>query len=274
MKGMSLMKSFDSKQSRKNIKRIHKINRKTRDQFIFALLIIGIWQFVAEMRVYPEALFPSAITVLDRLGNMLVNEALLGKIFYSLGTVFMTLILSLTLALIMVGLSKKYEFCRNGISLLNGIASPLPGIAVLPIVILWMGISNSALIVIMIHAMVWPLMTTMMLSVDRISNQYGRMIKVFRIDTKVKIVHIYLRGMIPDLLSGVEIAWSRGWRALISIEMIFGIVGSNSGLGWLIYERRMYMDTAGMIAGLIAIALCGIVFERLIRFAQQHEVGI
>lgn len=251
----------------------HKIlNRKTRDQFIFLFFILTIWQLIATMRIYPDALFPSAFNVLNRLSVMFIKENLFSKILYSLSTVLVALVFSIILALLMVGLSKKYAFLRNGISLLNGIASPLPGIAILPIVILWMGISSRAMLFIMIHAMVWPLMTTMLLSVDRISIQYHRMIKVFRIDSKQKIINIYLRGMVADLLSGIEIAWSRGWRALISIEMIFGIVGSNSGLGWLIYERRMYMDTSGMLAGLIAIALCGIGFERLIRFAQQCEV--
>lgn len=251
----------------------HKIlNSKTWDQLIFLFIIFGMWQLIAKMKIYPEALFPSAFNVLNRLSVMIIKENLFSKILYSLSTVLIALIFSIALALLMVGLSKKYSFLRNGISLLNGIASPLPGIAILPIVILWMGISNRAMLFIMIHAMVWPLLTTLMLSVDRISIQYYRMIKVFRIDNKQVLINIYLRGMLADLLSGIEIAWSRGWRALISVEMIFGIVGSNSGLGWLIYERRMYMDTSGMVAGLIAIALCGIGFERLIRFAQQCEV--
>lgn len=56
--------------------------------------------------------------------------------------------------------------------------------------------------------------------------------------------------------------------------MIFGIVGSHSGLGWLIYERRMYMDTAGMLAGLIAIAVCGVLFESVLFKAKRWEVFI
>jgi NitT/TauT family transport system permease protein len=46
--------------------------------------------------------------------------------------------------------------------------------------------------------------------------------------------------------------------------MIFGIVGAQTGLGWMIYERRMYMDTEGLYAGLIMIAFCGVLFESLI----------
>jgi len=73
--------------------------------------------------------------------------------------------------------------------------------------------------------------------------------------------HLYCLGAAEDLRSALGVAWSRGWRALISVEMIFGITGSQSGLGWLLYERRMYMDTAGLYAGLAAVALCGILFE-------------
>ena len=72
-------------------------------------------------------------------------------------------------------------------------------------------------------------------------------------------------------MTGLQISWSRGWRALISVEMIFGMVGNQTGLGWLIYERRMYMDTAGLIAGLIAIAICGILFETLFLKVKKTE---
>lgn len=245
---------------------------KTRDQIIFLLMILGVWEVIVKLKFYPESLFPSVSTVIERLLYMFFHESLISKIIFSLGIVFFALIVSLIIAFGLVCVSKKINFFKNGISLINGIASPLPGVAVLPIVILWMGISSTSMILIMIHAMVWPLYTTLLLSADRLSSQYSRMIKVFRIDFKTMMIQIYLRGMMPDLLSGIEIAWSRGWRALISIEMIFGIVGKNSGLGWLIYERRMYMDTSGMIAGLVAIAMCGTIFERLIHFAQQREV--
>jgi NitT/TauT family transport system permease protein len=46
--------------------------------------------------------------------------------------------------------------------------------------------------------------------------------------------------------------------------MIFGAVGSKGGLGWYIFKQRVFMDTAGMFAGLMIIVVIGIIVEDFI----------
>ncbi len=61
--------------------------------------------------------------------------------------------------------------------------------------------------------------------------------------------------------TGVHIGWARGWRGLISAEMIFGSISQIGGLGWYMYQRRAFMDTAGMYAGIIFVMLIGLIVE-------------
>ena len=240
--------------------------------FIIGLALL--WEIVAYSGHYPEALFPKLEGILMRFVDLTLHEALLFKALYSISIVLVAMLFSLILALIIVALGTRFEYIRVNTELLNAIASPIPGIAILPIIILWLGISQSAMMVIMIHAMLWPLWTSIVLAVDRLRMKYHRMMTAFKIPRIKRIRHIYFEGILPDIVAGLEIAWSRGWRALLSIEMIFGIVGKQSGLGWLIYERRMYMDTAGMFAGLIAIALCGIFFESVLFRTKKLEAFV
>jgi len=237
--------------------------------FIITLAIL--WEMVAYSGLYPLALFPKLEMIIVRFVDLVLHDALFLKALYSISIVLVAMVFSLILALMMVALGKRFEYVRVNTEMFSALAGPIPGIAILPIVILWLGISQRAMTVIMIHAMLWPLWTNIVLAVDRINNQYQRMMSAFKIPRLRRIQHIYLQGILPDLIAGLEIAWSRGWRALLSIEMIFGIVGKQSGLGWLIYERRMYMDTAGMLAGLIAIALCGILFESILFRTKKWE---
>ncbi len=237
--------------------------------FIIGLSLL--WELVAYSGNFPEALFPKLETILNRFIDLTLNDALIIKALYSIGIVFVAMLIGLFLALTIVALGNRFEYVRVNTELMNAIASPVPGIALLPVIILWLGLSQSAMMVLLIHAMLWPLWTNIALAVDRIKLRYQRMMLAFKIPLLRRIRHIYIEGIMPDVIAGLEIAWSRGWRALLSIEMIFGIVGKQSGLGWLIYERRMYMDTAGMFAGLIAIAICGILFESLLFKAKKLE---
>lgn len=237
--------------------------KKVMHKLSFLIILLFAWEGVAYSGIYPEALFPSLEAILAKFYMMVLNDNLFGKALYSISIVIASITISLILSVLMIVIGNFSEYFKDNAEVLNSIASPLPGIAILPLVILWFGISRTSMVFIIVHATLWPLWSQLSLSVDRINRRFSRFIHAFKISKRKSFYHVFFLGTKPDLMTGLQISWSRGWRALISIEMIFGMVGNQTGLGWLIYERRMYMDTAGLIAGLIAIAICGILFESL-----------
>lgn len=241
-------------------------------RMIFILVLLGIWQGTAYAGIFSQALFPKVETILIRFVDLLLYEGLVMKTLYSIFIVLLAMAISLALSVILTCLGRRSAFVRESTHMTHAIASPLPGIAILPLVLIWLGVSQSAMLLIMVHATLWPLWAQVSQSVDRLDQRYSRFIRAFRIPPARRFWHIYVLGIRPELMTGLRISWSRGWRALISVEMIFGMVGSQTGLGWLIFERRMYMDTPGLYAGLLAIALCGIFFETFVFKAGPVEV--
>jgi NitT/TauT family transport system permease protein len=227
---------------------------------VFIIALLAIWEIAARSGRFPDALFPGLMDILKSFIDLIINGELIMKTAYSIGIVFLAMAISLVLAVALVAISRVSGYAREFILLLQSILSPLPGIAVLPIVILWLGVSRTSMVLIMVHATLWPLWSQLDLSIERLSTRYGRFMEAFRLDRKTRFWHVYVQGSAEDLKSSLGISWSRGWRALISV----GMVGSRTGLGWLIFERRMYMDTPGLLAGLVTIAICGILFESLL----------
>lgn len=228
---------------------------------IFTAMLCVAWESVASLDYFPKALFPSLKAIFTRWLQMLLNEHLLEKVAYSIIVVAISMLIALSLSVFLVSLFRPFPFVKHSCDLLSTIASPLPGVAILPLVILWFGIGQGSMLFILVHAMFWPLLNTLDLSLVRLHSTYHRFMNVYRINKKTRLIHIYIPGIKNDLLLGLSIAWGRGWRALISAEMIFGLSGHYSGLGWLIYERRMYMDTAGLYASIFTVALVGLVME-------------
>lgn len=245
--------------------------KKIMHKVSFLIILLLAWEATAYSGIYPKALFPSLEAILIKFYMMLINDNLFGKALYSISLVVASIAISLILSVLMIVIGNFSQYFKDSTEVMNSIASPLPGIAILPLVILWFGISRISMVFIIVHATLWPLWSQLTLSVDRINSRFSRFIHAFKISKKKSFYHVFFLGTKPDLITGLQISWSRGWRALISIEMIFGMVGNQTGLGWLIYERRMYMDTAGLIAGLFAIAICGILFESLFLKAKKTE---
>lgn len=249
---------FDSKHVKK--KRLEEI-KGPYFKAIFVLTIIVVWQVVAYSRIYPQALFPP---VEDILSGLFSNAEILKGIFMSLSQVFMALFLSLMAVGGMLFLTKVSPLFQQAFDLCYTIFSPIPSVAILPLVILWFGLTTKAIVFLMFHATLWPLWIQLKLNQDRLTARFFELESAFPISLRKRLFYIYFLGSIPDLLVGLQNGFNRGWRAIISIEMIFGMVGQHMGIGWLIYERRMMMDTVSVYSGVLGIMICGIIMDHLI----------
>jgi NitT/TauT family transport system permease protein len=230
---------------------------------LFTVMAIALlWQVSVWSGRFSSVLLPSIAEVFQALVALWVTGDLWVQIGYSLGTVIMGVVISFLMALFMIFMGQIVPVLQRHLYTLESIFNPLPGIAILPLVILWFGVSYQSMMVILFHACFWPLWAQLNLRILTIKAQYQPMIDVFKIPRRRQWQSLYLLGSKHEMAVALKTAWSRGWRALISIEMIFGMVGNHRGLGWLIYERRMYMDTAGLYAGLIVIAMLGIGVDR------------
>ena len=141
---------------------------------------------------------------------------------------------------------------------------PLPGVALLPLVILWVGTGKTAITIIIVHGAFWPLMQNLLSGMESIPDIYFKVGDNYGFSTSEKIIRILIPATAPFLIAGLKIAWARAWRALISAEMIFGAAGLAGGIGWAIYRSRVFMDVAGIVSGLAVIIIIGIVVEKFV----------
>ena len=137
----------------------------------------------------------------------------------------------------------------------------MPGVALLPLLILWFGVGERVILVMIVHSVVWPLAINLKAGTDSIPNIYRQIGQVFSFSRRVRVFEMYLPGSLPYLLSGLRTAWARAWRAMIAGEMIFGVIGTYGGLGTYLHQKRVFMDTPALLAGLMVITLMGILVE-------------
>ncbi len=232
--------------------------------FFWVTMIFALWQIVYLTKTFPEVLFPSPTSVITSLLDAILDGSMIQAIGYSLWVIFMGLFIGVFLAVSFSFLSIRWEVFESFIRTCISIAHPLPGIALLPLIILWIGTDSKAIIFIIVHSVLWPLALNLLTgfqAVPEIYIQVGRNIGLSRLKM---MLHIYLPASLPFFISGLKISWARAWRALVSAEMIFGAAGGIGGIGWLIYKNRVFMDTAGLFASIIVIISIGIMVENLL----------
>ena len=230
--------------------------------FVVALLLL--WQIVALSGVYPELLFPGLPAIGQALVGAVVSGEAAARTGYSLYLIAVGLAVGIGIAFVLTALSMLSPVIADLMESVVSILHPLPGIALLPIVLLWFGTGTAPIMVVIANSAIWPLVLnayTGFRSVSRTQLEVGRNIGLRGLQL---VTSVMFPAALPYILAGLRIAWARSWRILVAAEMIFGASGNEGGLGWFIYQYRYFMDTPGVFAGLVIIILISMTIENLV----------
>lgn len=229
---------------------------------IFILCIALIWEGIRWLGQYPPLLLPGLFAI----GGALWTERLeiLGKTLVSLKIIGMSLFLAVTLAMFATLLTLGGKIFIEAISDLVAIMHPLPGIAILPIAILWFGIGVKAISFVVVFSALWPLINyfhTGFRSIPASQLEVGKNLGLSGVKLAVTVM---LPASFPHILGGLRNGWARAWQASVAAELVFGAAGGKGGLGWYLYKKRFMMETPGVFAGMVIIVMIGLAVEYLI----------
>jgi len=241
---------------------------------ILLILFLAVWEITYLLQVFPPLLFPS----LRSIAKALVQESLSGELLvrtaYSLYIIILGMGISIVVTIALLYVSSFSQAIQKLLKTIIAVVDPLPGIALLPLTILWFGIGEVAIIFVIVHSVLWPVLlsvSTGFRSVPPILVDVGRNIGL---DGYRLVTGVLLPASLPHLIMGLRTGWSRAWRALISAEMVFGATGHTGGLGWDIFMKRSFMNTPGLYVSLIVIMIIGFVVEKVLISTIENKTVI
>eukprot|EP01037_Dinobryon_pediforme_P017297 gene17297-17487_t len=142
---------------------------------------------------------------------------------------------------------------------------PLPPLAYLPLMIIWLGIGEVSKISLLTLAMFAPIC---------LSAQAGvRSVPLERINAALSLGasrwqlfrHIVFPSALPEILTGLRIAMGVGWGTLVAAELI----ASTRGIGFMIMSASHFLATDVVFVGIAIIAAWAFVFSYAIRLLES-----
>jgi len=236
-------------------------NKTLVKRVFYVFVIIVVWEIIFNMEVFSPLLFPSPFTVLSTFVREIGDGSLLLKAGSSLLMIFLGLFISVAIVIVLMTLVMISKTIRDLSSTLISVLDPLPGVALLPIAILWFGVGSEAILFVMVHSILWPILLSVITGFDSVPLIFREVGMGMGLSKMRMMTGVYIPSAFPNILAGLKTGWSRAWRSLIAAEMVFGAVGKIAGLGWDIYYKRSYLDMPGMFASLIMIMIIGILME-------------
>ncbi|MFQ5840607.1 MAG: ABC transporter permease [Candidatus Methylomirabilales bacterium] len=237
--------------------------KRTLIQGIFALFVLTLWA-IWSTRYRGDATFmPPPWEVGVAIVRYLGSGELLYKARITLTAIGAGLLLSIALAAVMSLLALYSSRTGYALEALVTLLHPMPSVAVIPLVILWIGIGFQGIVVLTLNSCLWPLLLNTMTGFRAVHQTYmevGRNIGMRQIHM---IVAVMIPSALPYILTGLKTAWARSWRTAVAAEMVFGATTGAEGLGWFIFEALQFVDFSRILAGLFIIIIIGLAVERL-----------
>lgn len=240
--------------------------------------LVLFWELAPRVGLANAYLLPPFSSVVEEMVNQLFTGTLGRQTLSSLLLVLFGCVLSVVISIAATFLciySKAFETLFRA---LCTVFNPLPGLAVIPLIMMWFGIGTGAMVVLIVHGVIWPLVTELLAGFRSVPPIYRDFSRNIGLSPFKETFFVLFFAVMPSFLAGLRIGWGRAWRALIGAEMVFGTVGEYGGIGYYIYVQRSFANIPRMLAGVLVIVIMGIVIEqfgfRLIEKATIEKWGM
>ena len=221
---------------------------------IFSILVVLIaWEVFARSGKVTAFMLPPFSAVAERI----YADAISGALWRNLSV---TMLRALTGFFIAAagGIALGAAMARNKVvrwffDPIISVGFPMPKIAFLPIIILWLGVYDVSKICIVVFDAIFPVVTATLAGiagVDKVLIWSGRNMGASERELMWQIV---LPAALPQILTGLQVALPIALIVAIIAEMAMG----GYGLGGAMMSASRFADSRGVFAGIVEIAIVG-----------------
>ncbi|MND96560.1 putative aliphatic sulfonates transport permease protein SsuC [compost metagenome] len=233
-----------------------------------ALLIIFAWWATAKLAVVPRLFLPTPQDVLTQF-NLVLNDGYAGAslaehITASLFRILTAAAIAITAAIpigLLMGLNR---WAKGILDVPIEFYWPLPPLAYLPLMIIWLGIGETSKVTLLVLAMFAPICLSAQAGVRSLPIERVNAARSLGASRLQLFRDIVFPTALPEILTGIRIALGVGWSTLVAAELI----ASNRGIGYMIMSASHFLATDVVFVGILIIAACAFVFGLAVRFLE------
>ena len=222
------------------------------NMIILPVIIVLAWHFATSTGAMSTLILPKISTVLETL-----NGTLTGDIGISLSRIAKGYALAVVVGILLGVLMGMNKFANRFFMLTFTAIRQIPMIAWVPILIIWFGIGEESKVAVIFLAAYFPVLVNTVSGIERTDPKLIEVGKMYHLNCWQQFTKIYLPSALPSIFVGLKLGLSVSWMAVVGAEMI----AATSGIGFRINDARSLMQYPVVFAGIIAIAVVGVIMD-------------
>ncbi|KAA5971172.1 MULTISPECIES: aliphatic sulfonate ABC transporter permease SsuC [unclassified Pantoea] len=221
--------------------------------WLLPLLLIVVWQIASQTGWLSTRILPAPEKIVTTFWRLTVSGELWQHLAISSWRALVGFAIGGSIGLILgliTGTSKTGErLLDTSVQMLRNV----PHLALIPLVILWFGIDESAKIFLVALGTLFPIYLNTYHGIRNIDRGLIEMARSYGLSGWSLFIQVILPGALPNIMVGVRFALGLMWLTLIVAETI----SANAGIGYLAMNAREFLQTDVVVVAIILYALLG-----------------
>lgn len=247
-------------------------------RFLQALILPGallaIWQLAATYELLSPAYFPEPIETFDVLYESVSAGSLTGPFLATTARMFQGWFIASVLGMILGGLISSSERARDYLLPTIEFLRPFPASAIIPAVILALGLSNSMAVTVIAFGAIWPVLLNTIHGFSAVEPRLKEVAAMLDFSQAKYIRKMVLPSALPDIFTGLRVSLAISLILAVVVEM----QGAQQGLGQNILLAQRLFRSPELYAGIVVLGLLGFAISvvldriegRLLRWKVQR----
>jgi len=233
---------------------------------ILPLSLLFLWSLSSYFDLVPAVFLPSPIATVEAFYTMITRQRLHTDFLRSISIVSQAFIYGSIAAVglgIAAGLSNNVErfFGPTFDSIRH-----IPGVAWLPLIVLWLGLGAPAQILVIGKSVFFPVFLNTLQGIRNVEKSHVELANVLTLTRFQLVRRVVLPSAVPSIMVSLRYAAGVAWALVVTAEGLSG----QEGLGYLIFRAQNLLMTDQLIVCMVIIGGVGFAIDRLMLFLQLH----
>ncbi|SDW12742.1 sulfonate transport system permease protein [Arthrobacter sp. cf158] len=231
--------------------------------------LILLWVVASATGLLDPRILSEPWTVVATAGELIADGRLQENLAISAQRAGLGLFFGIVVGAVLAVLS---GLSRVGESLIDGpvqIKRAIPGLALIPLLILWFGIDETMKVLTITLGVFVPIYLQTHAGLRGIDLRYVELAQTVGLSRAGFIRRVVLPGALPGFFLGLRFAVTGAWVSLVVVEQI----NSTSGIGYMMELARTYGQTNIIVLGLAVYGVLGLLSDAAVRLLERKALS-
>lgn len=234
--------------------------------FALPSVILLLWQLTSSQAWIDPVFLPEPWKVVQAFITMLTAQDLALDFLASIKIVSQGFVYGAVAAVglgVAAGLSRRFE---QFLSPTFDTVRHIPGIAWLPLIVLWLGLGAPAKVLVIAKSVFFPVFLNTLQGIRNVDKSYIELAQVMTLTRWQLVRKIILPAATPNIMVSLRYAAGLAWALVVVAEGLSGL----EGLGFLIFRAQGLLLTDQLLVCMVIIGLVGFFIDRGMYLLQRR----